>query len=92
METGKRKIETPHLCFLSLNSKVEDFSSDEVANSWFVLPQICRKTSLLAEIVRNLYAHGVRKFVAENYYAFELLKPYKDVQIATGSFIYVMNT
>lgn len=90
-DNERGKIETPHLCVLSLSSKVEDFSSDEVAHSWFVLPQICRKTSLLAEIVCNLYACGARKFVAENYYAFELLKPYKDVQIATGSFIYVMN-
>ena len=90
-EKGGDKIEQPHLCFLSLSSKVQDFSDDEVAQAWFVLPQICRKTTLLAEIVRGLYARGARRFVAENYYAFELLKPYKDVEIAAGSFIYLMN-
>ena len=90
-ENGGGKIETPHLCFLSLNAKSDDFTDSQIAHSWFVLPQICRKTLLMSEIVRDLYARGARRFVAENYYAFELLKPYKDVQIATGSFIYVMN-
>lgn len=58
---------------------------------WVVLPQICRNTARLKEVIVRLYQAGARQFVAENYYAFYLLADYKDVKCAAGSFIYVMN-
>ena len=45
----------------------------------------------LKKIVDEVYKKGGRKFIVENYYGFELLKKYKDVEIGAGSFIYVMN-
>lgn len=62
-----------------------------MAETWFVLPQICRNTVRLVAVVQSLYDAGARKFVAENYYAFEMLRQYEGVQIGAGSFIYVMN-
>ncbi len=61
-------------------------------NIWFKLPQICRNMEKLAAVVRGLYERGARQFIAENYYAFELLKGYKDVRLGAGSFLYVMNS
>ncbi len=62
------------------------------ADVWFKLPQICRNMAKLAAVVRGLYERGARQFIAENYYAFELMRGYKDVRLGAGSFIYVMNS
>ena len=77
---------------IDLHTTANDFLSlADKENVWLVLPQICRNTQKLAEVIKNLYNAGARKFVAENYYAFELLKKYKDAEIIAGSFLYVMN-
>ena len=55
------------------------------------LPQICRNIPKLRKILDTAYSLGARKFVAENYYAFEVLKNYNDIEIASGSFIYTLN-
>ena len=52
---------------------------------------ICRNVKLLSELVDECYKNGARKFVVENYYGFEVLKKYNDIEIGVGSFIYVMN-
>lgn len=65
---------------------------DVSADVWFKLPQICRNMAKLAAVVRGLYERGARQFIAENYYAFELMRGYKDVRLGAGSFIYVMNS
>lgn len=72
--------------------EMEVSAVSEVADVWFRLPQICRNMGKLSMIVKALYEKGARKFLAENYYVFELLKPYCDVQIGAGSFLYVMNS
>lgn len=77
---------------VSFDTDASKISKGELQESWFVLPQICRNMERLKNIIKDLYAHGVRKFMAENYYAFEILKPYKDIKIGAGSFIYVMNS
>lgn len=78
---------------LDLSSKF-DFdvhSTPKAAMTWFLLPLVCRQTKKLKEVVRHLYECGARHFVVDNYYGFELLKNLPDVQIAAGSFLYVMN-
>ncbi|MCM1324704.1 MAG: U32 family peptidase [Acetobacter sp.] len=64
----------------------------DMKDVWFRLPQICRNMAKLSAVVAKLYERGAKQFIAENYYAFELLKPYKDVRIGAGSFLYVMNS
>ena len=76
---------------LSLKSDYNVNATPEMAMTWFLLPLVCRQTQKLKEIVRELYENGVRRFVVDNYYGFELLKEFADVQIAAGSFLYVMN-
>lgn len=76
---------------LELDSRAENWQKEDMAKTWFVLPQICRNLKKLAAVVKEAYEYGARRFVAENYYAFELLRKYRDVQIGAGSFIYVMN-
>lgn len=90
-KNDNKNVEELSLRILSLASKVEDFSPQDIEYAWFVLPQICRHTAKIAEIIRGLYLAGARHFVAENYYAFEVLKSYKNIQIGAGSFIYLMN-
>ena len=63
----------------------------EMAMTWFLLPMVCRNTKKLKEVVRAFYDCGARHFMVDNYYGFELLKAFPDVQIAAGSFLYVMN-
>lgn len=79
-------------CFkVSLQMNVKDEITADKTRQWAVLPQICRQTKRLAEVVDALYQAGVRQFVAENYYAFYLLRKYKDIKLMAGSFIYLMN-
>lgn len=80
-----------NLLNLEINVKDEDFKKVDFSNTWLVLPQICRNMPKLKKVLATVYNLGARKFVAENYYAFEVLKDYADIEIATGSFIYVMN-
>ncbi len=80
-----------HLFRLQLESKPADWQGEDLAKTWFVLPQICRNIKGLRKVIHALYEAGIRQFVAENYYAFELLRQYKGVKIGAGSFIYVMN-
>ncbi len=77
--------------YLSLSDKVVDFKGKDFSSVWVVLPQICRNVKLLSELVDECYKSGARKFVVENYYGFEVLKKYNDIEIGVGSFIYVMN-
>ena len=81
-----------NLCYINLHTEPTDFKQEELKNAWFVLPQICRNIPTLEKVIAALYKAGVRRFVAENYYAFEVLKPYKDIKLAAGSFLYVMNS
>ena len=76
---------------INLNSKPSDFEPDTLQNAWFRLPQICRQTALLQKVIEAFYEAGVRQFVIENYYGFEVLKKYSDVKIGAGHFLYVMN-
>ena len=76
---------------LDLHAKAEDYTADEMAKTWFRLPQICRQMVKLKEIIGQFYEKGARHFVVENYYGFEVLKGLAKVHIATGSFLYVMN-
>ena len=77
---------------LDFSSSVEKWQSlRDKDERWCVLPHVCRNTEKLEQIIKQFYDAGVRKFVAENYYAFEILKKYKDIKIMSGSFIYVMN-
>lgn len=77
---------------LNFSSSVEEWQSlTDKDERWCVLPHVCRNVKKLKPILDEFYAVGVRKFVAENYYAFELLQKYKDIEIMSGSFIYVMN-
>ena len=63
-----------------------------MSSTYFILPQICRNMAKLNKIIAELYDLGARLFVAENYYVFEIMKNYKDVKLASGSFLYVMNS
>lgn len=81
-----------NLCYINLHTEPTDFKQEELKNAWFVLPQICRNIPALEKVIAALYKAGARQFVAENYYAFEILKPYKGLKIAAGSFLYVMNS
>jgi len=76
---------------LNLDSSPEDFDKDKLKKTWFRLPQICRNVKKLKEVIERFYEKGARQFVAENYYAFDVLSIYDDVKIGAGSFIYVMN-
>ena len=58
---------------------------------WVVLPQICRNVEVVRKLVDECYKFGARKFIVENYYGFEILKKYNDIEVGAGSFIYVMN-
>ena len=69
-----------------------DFNQEEILHDWFELPLVSRQTSALKEAIDKLYAAGVRHFIVQNYYGFELLKKYKDIHIGAGDFIYVMNS
>lgn len=77
--------------YLSIGGKVSDFKDKDFSSLWVVLPQICRNTKLLEKLINECYNLGVRNFLVENYYGFELLKRYKDVKIGSGSFVYIMN-
>ncbi len=77
--------------YLNLSDKVAEFKGKDFGGIWVVLPQICRNMQRLKKIVDEVYLLGGRRFIVENYYGFEVLKKYKDVEIGVGSFIYVMN-
>lgn len=87
----ERQVKKLRLFRIGLETVETDWQACDMAETWFVLPQICRNTGRLAAVVQSLYDAGARKFVAENYYAFEMLRQYEGVQIGAGSFIYVMN-
>lgn len=87
----ERLVKKLRLFRIGLETAETDWQACDMAETWFVLPQICRNTGRLAVVVQSLYDAGARKFVAENYYAFEMLRQYEGVQIGAGSFIYVMN-
>lgn len=87
----ERQVKKLRLFRIGLETAETDWQACDMAETWFVLPQICRNTGRLAAVVQSLYDAGARKFVAENYYAFEILRQYEGVQIGAGSFIYVMN-
>ena len=87
----ERLVKKLRLFRIGLETAETDWQACDMAETWFVLPQICRNTGRLAAVVQSLYDAGARKFVAENYYAFEMLRQYEGVQIGAGSFIYVMN-
>lgn len=87
----ERQVKKLRLFRIGLETVETDWQACDMAETWFVLPQICRNTGRLAVVVQSLYDAGARKFVAENYYAFEMLRQYEGVQIGAGSFIYVMN-
>ncbi len=76
---------------IGLETTAADITNADMVQTWFVLPQICRNTKRLREVLNALHEAGATQFVAENYYAFEMLKNYQGIQIAAGSFIYVMN-
>ena len=77
--------------YINLGLKEVDFKGKDFSSLWVVLPQICRNVAKLKKIVDACYDNGARKFIAENYYGFEILKKYDDIEIGAGSFIYVMN-
>ena len=77
---------------ISLDTKKEELSKLDLTNLWLVLPQICRNTKAIKNIISTAYTLGARKFIAQNYYVFEILKPYTDVEIAAGDFIYTLNS
>lgn len=87
----KEKILEKEKFYLNLKTESVDLNDKSCGDLWFVLPQICRNMQRLKKIVDEVYKKGGRKFIVENYYGFELLKKYKDVEIGAGSFIYVMN-
>ena len=87
----ERQVKKLRLFRIGLETAETYQEACDMAETWFVLPQICRNTGRLAAVVQSLYDAGARKFVAENYYAFEMLRQYEGVQIGAGSFIYVMN-
>ncbi|MBQ8751036.1 MAG: U32 family peptidase [Clostridia bacterium] len=87
----KEKILEKEKFYLNLKTESVDLNEQSCGDLWFVLPQICRNMQRLKKIVDEVYRKGGRKFIVENYYGFELLKKYKDVEIGAGSFIYVMN-
>ena len=87
----ERLVKKLRLFRIGLETAETDWQACDMAETWFVLPQICRNTVRLVAVVQSLYDAGARKFVAENYYAFEMLRQYEGVQIGAGSFIYVMN-
>jgi hypothetical protein len=68
-----------------------DFKGKDISSCWVVLPQICRNVEALKKLVAECYDNGARKFMVENYYGFEVLRKYNDIEIGVGSFIYVMN-
>lgn len=86
--------ETSHLQIipLTLSTKPENFAEINFATAWFRLPQICRNTPRLKEIIARFYQQGARCFIVDNYYGFELLKKFKDVHLGGGSFLYIMNS
>lgn len=77
--------------YLNLGVDVSDFKGKDLSELWVVLPQICRNVEALSKLVDKCYQLGANKFMVENYYGFEVLQKYKDVEIGVGSFIYVMN-
>lgn len=87
----ERQVKKLRLFRIGLETAEADWQACDMAETWFALPQICRNTGRLAAVLQRLYEAGARKFVSENYYAFEMLRPYEGVQIGAGSFIYVMN-
>ena len=77
--------------YISLGVKGVEFKGKDFSCMWIVLPQICRNIAKLKGVIENCYKNGARKFIVENYYGFEVLKQYSDIEIGAGSFIYVMN-
>lgn len=77
---------------LDINTNIENINKEEIADTYFVLPQICRNMQKIKQIIDGLYNLGARLFMAENYYAFEIMKPYKDITLSSGGFLYVMNS
>lgn len=77
--------------YLNFGKDVFDFKEKDFSKLWVVLPQICRNVDVLSKLVDKCYQLGARKFMVENYYGFEVLQKYKDIEIGAGSFIYVMN-
>ena len=77
---------------ISLDTSTEELSKLDLENTWLVLPQICRNTKQLQSIINQAYKLGARKFVAQNYYVFDILKPYNDINITAGDFIYTLNS
>ena len=77
--------------YINLSLKRVDFKEKDFSKLWVVLPQICRNVAKLKNIVDECYECGARKFIVENYYGFEVLKKYENIEIGGGSFIYIMN-
>ena len=77
---------------VDIDTNIEDIDKTQISTTYFVLPQICRNILKLKQVVEKLYNMGARLFIAENYYVFEIMKPYKDITLASGSFLYVMNS
>lgn len=88
---SNKNIHKINLFSLDINVKDKDLNGIDFSSVWFVLPQICRNIPKLKNIINIAYTLGARKFVAENYYAFEVLNNYRDIEIATGGFVYVLN-
>lgn len=88
---GERKAKEVFIKNINFDSDVSDFKKEDLNKVWLRLPQICRCVPKLKAVVEAFYQSGARQFVVENYYGFELLKAYKELQVAAGSFIYVMN-
>ena len=77
---------------IDINSSIEELKDIDMSSTYFILPQICRNMVKLNKIIAELYDLGARLFVAENYYVFEIMRNYKDITLASGSFLYVMNS
>lgn len=87
----KKEIFEKDKFYINLGINGIDFKGKDFSDVWVVLPQICRNIAKLKKIVDACYDNGARKFIVENYYGFEILKKYGDIEIGAGSFIYVMN-
>ena len=77
---------------LDLTSTPLAYTKETLQTAYFSLPQICRNTNKLKQIIESFYQAGARNFAVENYYGFELLKNYPDMTIGALSFIYVLNS
>ncbi len=90
-ECAKGEIFEKDKFYINLSLKDIDIKEKNLSLLWVVLPQVCRNVAKLDKIIDRCYQNGARKFIVENYYGFEVLKKYNDIEIGAGSFIYVMN-